>query len=83
MSLLPHRDLDRVYFRIHEQDDTYDNVCFSDLTEDEQDKMLENRSAEWLKSMCKHLANTIRTIGDQFDLVAAGEAIEDDEDDRK
>lgn len=83
MSLLPHRDLDRVYFRIHEQDDTYDNVCFSDLTEDEQDKMLENRSVEWLKSMCKHLANTIRTIGDQFDLVAAGEVIEDDEDDRK
>lgn len=83
MSLLPHRDLDRMFFRIHEQDDTYDNVCFSDLTEDEQDEMLENRSVEWLKTMCKHLANTIRTIGDQFDLVAAGEAIEDDEDDRK
>ena len=82
MSLLPHRDLDRVYFRIHEQDDTYDNVCFSDLTEDEQNKVLENRSVKWLKNMCKHLANTIRTIGDQFDLVAVG-AIEDDEDDRK
>lgn len=83
MSLLPHRDLDRVYFRIHEQDDTYDSVCFSDLTEDEQDEILENRSVEWLKSMCKLLANTIRTIGDQFDLAAVGEAIEDDEDDRK
>lgn len=83
MSLIPHRDLDRVFFRIHEQDDTYDNVCFSDLTEDEQDEMLENRSVDWLKSMCKHLANTIRTIGDQFDLVATGEAAEDDEDDRK
>ena len=82
MSLIPHRDLDRVYFRIQEQDGTYDNVCFSDLTEEEQDKMLENRSTDWLKSMCKHLAQTIRTIGDQFDLVA-GEAIEDDEDDRK
>ena len=78
MSLIPHRDLDRVYFRIHEQDDTYDNVCFSDLTEDEQDKMLENRSVEWLKSMCKHLANTIRIIGDQFDLVAVGLNDEDD-----
>lgn len=80
MSLIPHRDLDRVYFRIHEQDDTYDNVCFSDLTEDEQDKMLENRSLEWLKLMCKHLANTIRTIGDQFDLVAGDP---DEDDDRK
>lgn len=80
MSLLPHRDLDRVYFRIHEQDDTYDNVCFSDLTETEQDKMLENRSSDWLKSMCKHLAKTIRTIGDQFDLIAGDP---DDEDDGK
>ena len=80
MSLLPHRDLDGAYFRIHEQDDTYDDVCFSDLTEDEQDKMLENRSTDWLKSMCKHLAQTIRTIGDQFDLVAGDQ---DDEDDRK
>ena len=40
--------------------------------------MLENRSVEWLKSMCKHLANTIRTIGDQFDLVAGNPDEEDD-----
>lgn len=79
MSLLPHRDLDRVYFRIHEQDDTYDNVCFSDLTEDEQDKMLENRSTDWLKSMCKYLARTIRDIGDQLDLTM----IDDEDDDGK
>ena len=78
MSLIPHRDLDGAYFRIHEQDDTYDNVCFSDLTEDEQDKMLENRSVEWLKSMCKILANTIRNIGDQLDLIAGEDPEEDD-----
>ena len=78
MSLIPHRDLDRVYFRIHEQDDTYDNVCFSDLTESEQDELLKDRSSEWLKSMCKILAKTIRTIGDQFDLIARGDSEEDD-----
>lgn len=80
MSLIPHRDLDGVYFRIHEQDDTYDNVCFSDLTENEQIEILENRSVEWLKTMCVHLASKIRTIGDQFDLVAGNL---DEEDDRK
>jgi hypothetical protein len=58
------RNLDGVYFRI---DTEY--ICFSDLTEDQQDNVMENRSEEWLKSMCKHLANTIREIGDQFDLI--------------
>lgn len=58
------RNLDGVYFRIGTE-----NICFSDLTEDQQDNVMENRSEEWLKSMCKHLANTIREIGDQFDLI--------------
>lgn len=58
------RHLDGVYFRIGKE-----NICFSDLTEDQQDNVMENRSEEWLKNMCKHLANTIREIGDQFDLI--------------
>ena len=32
--------------------------------------MMSGRSEEWLKSMCKHLANTIREIGDQYSLYA-------------
>lgn len=58
------RNLDGIYFRIGTE-----NICFSDLTEDQQDNVMENRSEEWLKSMCKHLANTIIEIGDQFDLI--------------
>ena len=58
------RNLDGVYFRIGT-----DNICFSDLTEEQQDKMMENRDIEWLKSMCKILAKTIKDIGDELDLI--------------
>lgn len=58
------RNLDGVYFRIGKE-----NICFSDLTEEQQDEMMTGRSEEWLKNMCKILAKTIRDIGDQLDLV--------------
>lgn len=58
------RNLDGVYFRIGKE-----NICFSDLTEEQQDEMMDGRSEEWLKSMCKILAGTIRDIGDSLDLV--------------
>lgn len=63
------RNLDGVFFRVKNEDGTYDNVCFSDLTEAQQDEMMNGRTEEWLKSMCKILANVIKTIGDEFDIV--------------
>lgn len=62
------RNLDGVYFRI-KRDDKWQNICFSDLTEDERQEMMKNRSIEWLKSLCNILANKIKEIGDQFDLM--------------
>ena len=58
------RNLDGVYFRIGTE-----NICFSDLTEEQQDEIMSGRNEEWLKSLCKILAKTIREIGDQFDMV--------------
>ena len=58
------RNLDGVYFRIGTE-----NICFSDLTEEQQDEIMFGRSEEWLKSLCKILAKAIREIGDQFDVV--------------
>lgn len=58
------RNLDGVYFRIGT-----DNICFSDLTEEQQDKVMDGRSEEWSKSLCKILARQIRKIGDEFDLI--------------
>jgi len=64
------RNLDGVYFRIKNEDGRWDNICFSDLTDEQKDEMMNGRSEEWLKSLCKHLANVISKIGEQFDLIS-------------
>lgn len=61
------RNLDGVYFRI-ERDGKWDNVCFSDLTSEEMDKVLEDRSVNWLRSLCKVLGETIKDIGNEYDI---------------
>ena len=61
------RNLDGVYFRI-KRNDEYVNVCFSDLTEEEKDSIMEKRDVEWLKSLCKILGETLYKIGDFLDL---------------
>lgn len=63
------RNLDGVYFRV-ERDGKWDNVCFSDMTKEERNKVMENRDIEWLKSMCQILADAIADIGEQFDIVS-------------
>lgn len=70
------RNLDGVYFRI-KRGDKWENLCFSDLTTEEQDNVMEGRPDTWLKSMCKILADTIYTIGDQLDIMG-GSADSDD-----
>ena len=67
------RNLDGVYFRI-KRDEIYESICFSDLTEEEQNEVLNGRTKEWLKSLCKELARTIKDIGDCIDIV--GEQVE-------
>ena len=62
------RDLDGVYFRV-ERDGKWSNICFSDMTVDERDMVMEGRDEEWLKSMCHILANCIHEIGDALDIV--------------
>ena len=44
------RNLDGVYFRV-KRGNKYESICFSDLTEVEQDEVMTGRSEEWLKSM--------------------------------
>lgn len=62
------RNLDGIYFRI-KKNGKWDNVCFSDLTQDEREEVMKNKDVDWLKSMCIQLARTIRKIGDEFDLI--------------
>ena len=63
------RNLDGVYFRV-KREEKYDNVCFSDLTEEEMDFVLKGRDEEWLRNMCKILGKTIRKIGDDLGILA-------------
>lgn len=63
------RNLDGAYFRVY-REGKWQSICFSDLIEDEMNEVLKNRNEEWLKSLCIHLGNTIRKIGDAFDIIA-------------
>ena len=62
------RNLDGIFFRI-ERGGKFDNVCFSDLTEEEMDFVLRSKNDEWLKSLCKALGKTIHHIGDELELM--------------
>lgn len=62
------RRLDGVYFRV-KRDGKWQNICFSDLTDEEMDSVMDGRTTEWLRSMCKILGKTIKSIGDQLDIV--------------
>ena len=63
------RNLDGVYFRI-KRDEKWQSICFSDLTEEEMDEVMKNKTKEWLCNMCKILGKTIKHIGDELDIVA-------------
>lgn len=62
------RNLDGVYFRI-KRDNKWQNICFSDLTEEEMEEVMKDRPEEWLRSMCKILGKTIYSIGEQLNIV--------------
>jgi hypothetical protein len=71
MKMKERRNLSGIYFRSKDEvTGKYDNVVFEDLTEDEQDRMMEGRGEEWLKSLVKQLSNTLNNIGEQFDIAA-------------
>ena len=61
------RNLDGCYFRV-ERNGKWQSVCFSDLTAEEREKMMAERNAEWLASLCNHLADKLRRIGDELDI---------------
>ena len=66
------RELDRIFFRIGR-----DNICFSDLTEEQMRQVLMNRSEEWLIEMCVALGKRIREIGDELDIYYGDEEEEE------
>jgi hypothetical protein len=68
------RNLSGIFiFDILPGDEKRQPTCFEDCTEEKQDEWLESLSPEAVKSLSKQLAKTLRTIGDQFDIIAGYE----------
>ena len=66
------RELDGVYFRV-ERDGKWQNICFTDLTEEEIETVVGERSTEWWKSLALILKDVINDIGEQFAIVGGEE----------
>jgi hypothetical protein len=61
------RNLSGIYFR-SKIEDKWTNIVFEDLSESEQDRVMDGREIEWLKSLAKQLAKTINEIGEFCDI---------------
>ena len=71
------RNLSGIYiFDVLPGDVNRQPTVFEDCTEEKQDEWLQSLSLEAIKSLSKQLAKTLRTIGDQFDIMSGS----DDED---
>lgn len=55
------RDLDRVYFRV-ERSGKWESTCFSDLTENEMDLVLESKDSQWMNSLIKRLKEVLNSV---------------------
>lgn len=66
------RELDGVYFRTF-REDKWDNVCFSDLTEEEMNEVLKNKDKEFITGLAIILGKTIKVLGDTFDICSKRE----------
>lgn len=66
------RDLCGIYFRVR-RDGKWQNICWTDLTDEEREEMSEQRTLRWWKGMVEHLTATVRRIGDEFNIKATYE----------
>lgn len=66
------RHLDDVYCRVMRNGRAC-SVAFTDLNREEQEEFLQTLTPEGLKKMCFILAETLRDIADQFNVVAKQE----------
>lgn len=61
------RNLDGCYFRVN-RNGKWQNVCFSDLSPEERLEIVKDKDVGFLQRLCFILADTIKAIGEQFDL---------------
>ena len=73
------RDLDGIYNRVR-RGDRYVDRCFTDLTEEEQHTFLDQLSTEGLKRMALQLAQTLRHVGDELNIICSDDETEENND---
>lgn len=61
------RNLDNIYFRV-KRGNSCENLCFTDLTEDERLEVLKEKSPEFILQLSLLLAKRLREVGDQLGL---------------
>lgn len=61
------RHLDGIYLRV-ERNGKWQDLCLSDMTQEELERTLDPKKGEWLKGAVIHLAQKMRYIGDQMDI---------------
>lgn len=59
------RNLDGIYFRV-ERNNKWENICFSDLTREEMEKVLDGKSIDFVKGVAYRLGEVLRQIGDEL-----------------
>lgn len=65
------RELDGVYFRV-KRNEKWQNICFSDMTEDEMKEVMKGRTLEWTQQLAIIMAQQLRKLGDMFDIMPTG-----------
>lgn len=61
------RNLDGIYFRV-KRDGKWYSICLSDMTEEEMREIFDKMNYEMLKSTAVLLAQTVRKLGDTFNI---------------
>lgn len=59
------RSLSGCFFRYQNPvNNKWENWCFEDLPKEKQDEILNSRDPEWVKSLCKILADTLNEVSE-------------------
>lgn len=62
------RNLDGCYFRVC-REGKWQDICLSDMTHEERLEIMKGKDDKWFMSVCDHLADRIKHIGDHFDII--------------
>lgn len=62
------RNLDGAFFRV-KRDGKWKNVCFSDMSTEERLEVLKDKDIEFVKRLCLIMADELKQIGDEFDII--------------